>query len=364
MEIIVGQVCPVVREYGLVGLLVLVVVKLFLILLDEDQSALWRGRLYKILHAVTRTKDAEKKYIANDINGRINLARRKLHFGKEILARSVKVEWVSNGGNGAYNLKEGEFVVRLDPSACQERNIVRLAAAVVQRTSCLGIRHLMEKPMIDAVDLNLVRNILRQLGDRKVLDWFFENEYTPSTTRDAKLNEWNRQIVEIDERGLFTTILLLELDHFAMRIHGMTPRLYMTGEIEGLVSFLFRIATKELNQDVPLDYCKAYIRIGVLLVARTSKLLSAGIEPYVRAMHHVLEKQLDAVYVIISDKELLGRVDPESLEKFIELTKSLQQAILQSSAVSKDFEVQYSCHDVLGRRRTAKCIRYVTKPVT
>ena len=86
----------------------------------------------------------------------------------------------------------------------------------------------------------------------------------------------------------------------------------MTGEIEGLVSFLHKIATKQLGQDVPLQYCKALIRIAVLLVAETSKLLQKGITPYVTCVHSNVQKEVEAVYVITFDKDFLGETDPEA----------------------------------------------------
>jgi hypothetical protein len=354
---IVLEVFSLVHEYGLLVLFVLIIVWLVSVVIDEDRSALWRGRLYKLLHGLSGRREDEKKFISNDINARINLARRGLHFGKEVLPKSVRVEWVSGEGLGAYDIKEGEFVVRLDPAESQEANIVRLATVVVQRTSCTGVRHVMQRPLIEAVDLTLVRSILREVGSRRALEWFFAKEYDPCI-RDPKVSAWADQIVEIDEKGLFARILLVELERFAKRIHGVPPRSYMAGEIEGLVSFLYKIATKQVGQDVPLQYCMAYIRVGVLLVAETSKLLSRGIIPYVRCVHRHVQREMDAVYVIVFDKDLLGEVDPQAREEFMRLTASLDDAILQSSVITKDFEVKYSCVDSLGRKRRAKCTRY------
>lgn len=137
----------------------------------------------------------------------------------------------------------------------------------------------------------------------------------------------------------------------------------MAGEVEGLVNFLYRIATKQFGQDVPLDYVRAYISIGVVLVATTSKMLSEGIEPYVKCISYKLAKEINTVYVIIFEKELLGEVCPEAKEEFVKLAQSLDNAILQSSLVKKDFELKYSCTDAWGRRRGAKCVRYtITSP--
>jgi hypothetical protein len=271
----------------------------------------------------------------------------------------VAVEWVEPSAEGVYDVREGEFIVRLDASAGQQRNIARLAMAVVGRTTLLGIRHLVEVPLQRAVDLNLVRNLLREIGDRAVLDWFFQNEYRPATTSGLDVERWNREIVEIDDRGLFTRVLLVELDHFAKSVAGMAPRLYMAGEVEGLVNFLYRIAIKELGQDVPLEFTRAHTRIGVMLVARTSKLLNEGIEPYVRAMHYNIERGVTSVYVIAYDKELLRERDEDAHALFVKRVAELDKEILNSSQVTRDFSFKFRCRDQQGELRNAVCTRYL-----
>jgi hypothetical protein len=355
------------KQYGLpyliIAIFLFLVIYLLRILLDENQSALWRGRLYRAAFSVSRKREHEKKFISNDINGRINLARNKLHFGKDLLPKSVKVEWIEGTNGGTYDLKEGEFVVCLNPAHHQEINIVRLATAVAERTSLIGIRGILEKPLATAIDLNLVKNILCQLKNKRILDWFLTQEYQLSVQRDAKLSTWNGKIAEIDEKGLFTRILLIELDSFAKKIFGMAHKPFMAGEVEGLVNFLYLIATKQFGQQVPLDYICAYIKIAVVLVADTSKILSGGIERYVKAVNYELNKKINTVYAIIFEKEWLKEIDPKAEEEFTKLVKNLDNAILQSSRINKDFEVKYSCMDTLGRRRSAKCIRYTIQPL-
>ena len=355
------------KQYGppclIIAIFLFLVISLLRILLDENQSALWRGRLYRAAFSVSRKREHEKKFISNDINGRINLARNKLHFGKELLPKSVKVEWIEGTNGETYDLKEGEFVVCLNPAHHQEKNIVRLATAVAERTSLIGIRGIVEKPLTRAIDLNLVKNILCQLKNKRILDWFLSEEYQPSIQREANLSTWNGKIAEIDEKGLFTRILLIELDSFAKKIFGMAHKPFMAGEVEGLVNFLYRIAAKQFGQEVPLDCIYAYIKIGVVLVADTSKILSRGIDQYVKAVNYHLKKKINTVYVIIFEKEWLKEIDPKAEEEFTNLVQNLENAILQSSLINKDFELKYSCMDTLGRRRGAKCIRYTIQPL-
>jgi len=350
------------KDYGLsIGLVALVVFTIYYfsrILLDEDRSALWRARFYKMAFSVLHKQEHEKKYIANDINGKINLARRDLHFGEEILPKAVKVEWIEGKNGETYDLKEGEFVVCLNPANCQEMNIVKLASAVVKRTTLIGARHILEKPLIGAIDLNLTRNLLDKINNRKSLDWFFAQEYQPVIKNDPKLSEWNGKIATIEEKGLFTRILLIELTDFAKKIAGLLPRAFMGGEVESLIDFLYKIATKPSRQPVPLDFERAYIRTGIMLVADTDKMLLKGIVPYIKGMSCKLEKMLNTVYLIVFDKAALGERDPKLEEEFNSIVKNLDETILGHSLIKKDFEVSYKCIDSKGKKRKAKCIRY------
>ena len=238
--------------------------------MDEDRSALLRAKIYKTLFLVTGKTEQEKKYIANDIRGQLNLARRQLCPVKNAPGKAVEVVWVEGGNGSAEDIKEGEFIVRLDPSTHQSRNIALLATAVVKKTIMLGIRHSIEAPLQTAIDMNVVRQLLTRVENRSALDWFLSSEYLPAINASASVKKRNEQILALDERGLFTRVLLIELEDFARRIFGRPPRPYMAGEIEGLVAFLYKIASKELGHDVPLQYYTAFIRIAVVIVAKTS----------------------------------------------------------------------------------------------
>jgi len=353
----VSSIADLVRRFGPWALLALVVWYFLRVLLDEDLSSVWRAKLFRAMHAVSGRTDHEKRYIANDARGRLNLARREIHFAGGPLPRAIDVAWVSTAPGSTLDVREGEFIVRLDPAASQSHNIALLAAAIVRRTTMVGIRHSVEAPLQTAIDLNLTRQLLAALGNRSVLDWFLQAVYVPATTGDAPTHGRNDQITSIDERGLFTRLLMVELEAFSRAVHGLAPRPYMAGEIEGLVEFLYTLCTKPPRQKVPLRYERAYIRIGVIILAVTEKFL-ASIDPYVQAMDSHLKHELTSIYVLAFDKDWLGEIDPEHLDEWTKQLAHFEKEVAAGTAVTKDFDVEYSCVDHTGRRRRARCIRY------
>ncbi len=358
-----------VAKYGVWGILLILVVAIIYLLkviLDEDLSAAWRARFYKAVYKITGKTEAEKKYIENDISSRINLARRNMPFGKEYLPKAIKVEWVKSDEEGrTAQIKENELLVRLDPAESQERNIVLLANALVKQTSLVGIRYILEEPLEISIDLNLVKNLLSEIGDRKILDWYLRNKYIPTINNSNEIKEWNGKIVEIDERGLFTRLLLVELDDYSKRVAGKIAKTKeMFNEIAGLIEFLYKISTKTYGQDVPLDYITKNFKIGVILVGETSKILLTGVEPYLRAFAYKTQQQLNSIYVIQWDKKFLGTTDPEIYQQFLEITQRLDEKIQEEFRVQKDFELKYSCVDASGNKRKARISRYIPEYIS
>jgi hypothetical protein len=348
-------------QFAVLAVLLLIIWQLARILLDEERSAQFRALIFRSLFTLTGKRNYEKEYISNDISSRLNLARKRIHFSSEILPQAVRVDWVKDSSGSTYDIGEGQYVICLDPAVCQEQNIVRLTNAVVSRTSLVGIRHLFEKPLEKAVDLNLVRILLSLANNIKAMDWFFQNEYSPSISADAALADWSAKVCDIDERGLFTRILLVEFAQFAKRVFGMTPRSFMTGEIEGLVRFLHALSTKQYGREVPLEYITAYVKIAVLLVADTSKILREGINPYLRSIAIDTERGVDTIYVIIWNKEALGDRDLRAYQEFERKTQLLSKEIQSHSKLRKAGELKYDTIDTQGNKRKAKCIRYLVE---
>jgi hypothetical protein len=358
------QIIQFLRDYGWqVGLIVfLAALVLFLlrIILDEDRSALARARIYKSLLKISGKREHEKRYLANDLRGRINMARRKMHFGTQALPQAVKIEWIEGTRAGTYDLSDNEFVIRLDPAEEQTRNIIRMVEAVVCRTSLVGLRNLIRKPLRLALQLTLIRKILRNVRNQKVLDEFFAGFY-PEPGRDSDFDTWNSVVVEIDDQGFYERLLLVELEDFARRILGKEPAIFMISEVEYLVRFVHRIATRDLGVEVPLVFKRAHIRLGIVLVAKAQKIIELGIDPYIEAARiKIQEEKCDALYFIIYEQ-----IYPKSWKSFMQYKArcaQLQRILRSRFRLFEHFSATYLYVDPNGRRRGGQITRYIPLP--
>jgi len=352
-----------VQDYGFIGGVILLLCSfiyyLLKQLLNEDRAALFRSRIYKgLLHFSTK-REYEKKYISNDIRGRLNLARADLCCGDVILPKAIDVEWIEGTEPKTYDIADGQFVVCLDPTSQQEQNIVRLAELLAKRTSLIGIRHLIDKPLRIALNTTLTKRLLRQTEITPALTWLHQNIIDPILKNGGPLTEWHTKVVEIDDQCLFHTLLLVELEEYSRRVSGKERRLYMIDTIESLVNFVHEIATKKPRVEVQLEYARAHLKVAVILVARADTILYQGIDPYVTTAKNKARKAY-IIYLIIWGKSHLKKTRPDDFLRYERRCKKLAKKIEKLPGVYKSFEVtKYKYIDPNGRHCSGRLIRYV-----
>ena len=340
------------------GLIILIGV-LLRVLMDEDRADRFRGRVYQGLFKVTRRRDHEKKFITNDIKGRLNLARRGLHHGRGGLASAIDVQWVEGADPAVFDVREGEFIVRLDSATDQRRNIIYLTEAVALRTVALPIRHVLSPAIRRALDVTMVKKLLLQINHKPTVEAFYSDVYQPLLSgRSPEFQKWNSKVLAIDENGLYETLLLVELEDFGKSISGLEPRPYMVGEVEGLIEFLYKLATRRPGQDTRLDYLRGTIRVGTLLVGQLAK-ISESIDPYLNMVKgKIREDEIDALYVMVWGRAYLRKAN---LARWTRLNRNVSKLIEEIRAldeVSRDFLSEYRYVDFQGRRGRGMIARF------
>lgn len=348
-----------IRKYGLGALITLLLVWALItavrIILDEDRSALWRSRFYKCLFFVSHKRSHEKKYLANDIRGRLNLARRDIHYGIETIPKLDSIEWVEGSLGDSYEISDDEYVVRLDPAKNQYENIVRMAEVIVKHTALIGVRHLVGRPIADSIDFTMTKKLLAHSGNRRAEDHFYNSVCSTSAT-DPNFDEWKNRIVRIDEYGLFERLMIVELESFARSVRGMIPRPYMVGNVEYFVKWLQRIADRHETEDVPLEFYKTHISVGLVLVAKAATLRTKGTAPYLEAVRIHLENGARVIYLIVWDRLIFTNRKSYKL-----LCRSLTRDIETLSVLDHHFTNHYEYVDVEGNKQSGSISRFVKR---
>lgn len=351
-------------KHGFFALIILILVLtvwfLIVTLLERDKADLFRARLYQIVFHFTGKPQHERRFIENDVRGRINRSRKAIHRGRGKPQKAVDVEWVADTRPHSFDLNDGEFVVRLDPARDQTDNIIAMTEVVVKRTCLTGVRHLTPPGLELAIDFTMIKKLLAASAQTNILDRFFSEHYRPLEAQDTEFRKWNTRVAPIDEQGLFERLLMVELNDFAREVIGLPPRPYMVDEIERMVEWVFGIATKKEGKDVPLEYLRPHVRVAAVLVAKTDKMLSEGIGPYQRAAEiNLFERKVHTLYLITWDKMHLSLRRGGGAKRYLRLCKALQSCLATQSGVYLDFREIYSYVDPNGYSRQGEISRFI-----
>lgn len=345
---------------GLALFLLLVILYLLRLIFTPEKADIFRARAYQALAVLTNKRSFEKRFISNDIRGRLNLARKNIYFGKSIVPTAVGVEWVEAESPTPYDIREGQFIVRLDPRQNQASNTVAMADTIVKRTTLRGVRHVTNPRLCRAIELTLVKKLLRATGLRGALDIFYSEHYAPLRSGDPHLDGWVTRVAEIDDQGLFERLLLVELEDFARRVLHLEPRPYMIGEVEDLVKWVHSHATREEGQEAtPLEFKRAHIKVGIVLVAKIRTIVERGAKPYLEAIRIGVENDgLDAIYLVVWGKSHLGS---GRHRRYARTCRDLRKRIRGNPSLTEHFQTKYEYIDPRGYRREGEISRFLVQ---
>jgi hypothetical protein len=326
------------------------------LLLDEDKSAIFRASIYKVLLQVRGKKEDEKKYIINDINGRINLARRKLNYNNALMPKLVKIEWIDDEtkNKDTYDLSEDQFVVKVSSNKSQDENIIDITYAVTKRTALNGVRHILSnnRPFENAIDNVFVEKMLRKIGLPIVLDKYYSNYLEPCLGEPENKKYYNN-LKSIDDIGTFIRVFMVEVEDFSKRVLGREYRPLLLGEIESFLPFLLDINPDKTPFGVDLDYIKAFFKVTMVLI-RAEKIKSVGIGNYLEAVDIGLRRGANSIYIVYFERR-----DNARNEVFHNYIKALLEEIAMRPTLEQKYDEQYEVYNSEGKKRLARCVRYI-----
>jgi len=242
----------------IIVILILFLFDFFRLLFDKDKCDLWRSRFYKFASKINQSNVNEKKYILSDLNARINLARRALDYSNSVLPKMVDIEWVDSEfkDSETYDLKEGQFVVKVSNKNSQEDNIINIVRAVTKRTSLVGIRYILDnnKDLETTIDEVITEKLIRLIKNKHILDKYYRDFLKICLDNNEQIRKYFEDIKNIDNLGMFFRVFLIELEFFSDRIVGQPFRPFLLGEIEYFLDYLKEITPEKTPEKVHLTF--------------------------------------------------------------------------------------------------------------
>lgn len=293
------------------GLPVVAIITIFIAFFFPDKIKIWIGLFQYYIGKVC--VGVRKSSIRNRLEGVCTHSLKKI--GKELPDLEIpelSIKWVKEDNLKA-KLKEGKAIVKLRFSDDQTKNIINAATVYVKEAFLVHSKPYMSESFVKAIDFSITKKILLGIHNNKknVVSEFIKE----CVLEFGSIQDKCSQIEIIDDAGLFTRVLIRELDFFGNKLIGRNPSEDYKNESDKFLSFLHEIATREADDFTPLQFVENILKVGVLLVAKRDTYYQHGLNPYLRRIRLGLARGIKTFYLLArEDKvEILESVAKELL---------------------------------------------------
>ncbi len=284
-------------DYGFVGLLIIL---LLWVLFLPDSAKQVTGWIYQFLGWIFMSfrKRAIKIRIENSCDKSIKKVAQEL---PELDIPNLSINWVK-GESLDTIFKEGKAIVKMKFSSDQTQNIIRATAVFVRDAFLKHSKPYLNPVFRRAIDFSVTRKLLlHQHSNRKnIVSQYLEENISELES----IRENCTMIEEIEDNGLFTRILIRELDSFGTRLFGRTPTVEHSVEADNFLKFLYDIAIREPDDVTTLSYPKTTIKVAVILIAKLETYTQHGLDAYLRRIKLGIEKGIETFYLLARDDKV------------------------------------------------------------
>lgn len=245
---------------------------------------------------------ARKSTIKNRVEGSCDAAIKE--FQKElpdITIPNLVVEWV-NSDDFDTRVKDNEAVVLLRYQNNDTINTVTAMTAYVRDAFLINAKPYLSESLRKGLDLSIIRFVLSRVknNSKSVVSKFVADNCEAIKASSAIINK----IECINDAGLFTRLMIREIDCYGNALLGRVPTKEHANEADDFLDYLYRIATREPDEYTQLAFVRPDIRVGVLLVAKFNNYAQNGLRPYLNRIKKGFALGVDTFYLLARDKHI------------------------------------------------------------
>jgi small subunit ribosomal protein S1 len=296
-----------------ITLILLLVFVLIVAATKPDNFKIYFGAIWQVLAGPF--KFLRKKAIRFQIEGPLTKSLKKISQElPEIDIPELKINWVKTDDLET-KLKEGKAIIKLKFENDNSRNIIKATSIYVKDAFLSNSKPYLSPNFTKAIDLTVTKKILlnANLKNKGNIIPLFINE---NKNVSSEVFEKCEKFEEIDDNGLFTRVILRELNGLGERLFGRTPKQQHHIESEEFLNFVHNVVIREYDDNTPLVYNNNIFKVGFLLVAKAETYNTYGLEAYYRRIRLSLAKGVKTFYLLArTDKvEILEKVATELIQ--------------------------------------------------
>jgi len=289
---IVNKIIELIRDYGLVGALLVIIA---ILILNPDKAE--KSKILFLNPLFRCFKVGAKQYIGTRISYYssqfINNELKK--YLPKIKDLKIKIRWVNSESEAI--LSSNSLILRLEETNDQTRNALAATKLALPKIICPTIRANIQPFANTAIDLALLRKFSEKLGQHSI-PVFQKYFLYPDLEKHIHAGKLLAKLISIDDKGIFVSIFLDQLNTYGEYLYSKFITEDRTDEIISFLEFLLTIAVREIGQEVPLSHDSSELRVAILLLAITSKAEEEGVTPYIKRIQIYTKRGFENIYII------------------------------------------------------------------
>lgn len=313
-ETITDKISMFLSNYGFSGTLIIIIILLLKIAGSNPENfKIYFGFLWQIIAGPF--KYFRKRAIRFQIEGPLTKSLKRI--SKELPDLEIpelQINWVKSD-ELATKLLEGKAIIKLKFDNDNSKNIIKATSMYVKDAFLVNSKPYLSENLTKAIDLTITKKILlnAEIKNKGNVIPQFINE---NRNENSEVFEKCEKIEEIDDNGLFTRVIIKELNYLGERYFGRTPRLEHKNESDEFLNFVHNLVVREYDDNTPLVFNKNVFKVGFLLVAKSETYITYGLEAYYRRIRLSLAEGVKTFYLLARQEkvEILEKVANELIQ--------------------------------------------------
>jgi hypothetical protein len=278
-------------SWAVIGIMVL-----YLVIFQLDKLEYFASKVLSVFQW-TGT-NVRKQVIAKDIRSRIlKVSKEVTKEVKDIMPYDLKICWVKETNFQSF-VEGNQVIVRMNNKhTTKTKNVVYALSQYVENGLMPKARNYIDKSIIKCADLVMTRKLLITCYEEGLND-FDKNYLSPVMHNNADMENDIRNLMKLDEAGLFVRILLKEFMEQSQKIYPQMPDPCLIAESSEFVRFLYNVVTKETGDYTDLIMNREYFKVGVIILFKEEILSNYGYAPYITRAFSNFGLGIQKVYLL------------------------------------------------------------------
>ena len=271
-------------EYGGWGLLALVLILVIINIESVEKAA---GDLLSFF--AWAGGGIRRRSIRSRIQGQVNQFSRSLDAeAKGLIPYNMRLEFIRAVDRAELLGQKSLVIVRIRDRKDDDRNLVHAMLAFCPVGLLPQARPYLGNPLSLAIDLTTTRKLLNRLRHYSALQYLYDHVLPQEKSEFPDLDQLCSRFDYLDERGLFTRVILREFRDFGASVESHYPQPDHAAEARNFVEYVHTVACREPGEEmVERGYKGNYISTAFVLIGTGWRIQTEGATPYLRHLRYL-----------------------------------------------------------------------------